>query len=432
MLTSANGGDTFALTKVAPAHRAGHAWPEFLPDGRHVLYTDYIVSLEYGIYVLDLDTRVSKRVVKAFSRASYSPGMGKDAEGFLLYAKDSLVAQPFDLKNLEVRGAAKPLADRVLQWGDLAHHADFTVSHEGTVIARTSSEERHRLVWIDRESGKITGEIGEPTYSSNPTLSTDGKTLAVTMHEDQPYRDRIWLIDTASGVRRPFTEGQVLDFAPIWFFDRVLFSTVRDRRRQLYGRLLDNGIEAKVDAPDDLYALDSVSRDESIVTFRKLSPATKSDVWAWRPRDPASTAFPVLTGPENEGNSRLSPDGRYLAYASDESGRFEVYIRTFPDATATWRVSVDGGADPKWNANGRELFFVGGDRQMMAASVFTSPSLRASSPKPLFDTHLEMVWMDTRNHYDVTPDGRRFVILRPESDRRTAPFAVIGNWQRHP
>jgi Tol biopolymer transport system component len=421
--TSFTLGGLATVTTVLPGPRSGHAWPEFLPDDRHVLYTDNRYG-EHGIHVLDLETGQSKRLIAAFTRASYT------APGFLLFVKGQLFAQAFDLATLELRGDPVPIADRVLQWGDLAYHADFSVSRDGLIIVRSAEDERNKLVWIDRRSGQVVGQIGEVGYSGNPTLSPDGRTLAVTVHDFQSNHSRIWLFDTATGEGRPWTDGKMA-YSPLWSAsgDRLFFltgwgdATVQERL------LAADGDRATHTLPG-MYVLDSATRDARLMTYGRLGPGTKWDVWGWRHGESNAT-FPILTSPANEGTSRLSPDGRFLAYASDESGRFEVYVRPLADGGVPWKVSTAGGADPDWSADGRELFYIADDRQMMATTVTaTANGVRTGTPKALFGTGLEMLWKDTRNHYDLTPDGRRFILLTPATDRRLAPFTMIVNWRR--
>jgi len=417
-------GEISTLTTVKPAFRAGHAWPEFLAGDRYLLYTDYGTG-RFGIYVHDLTTGESKRVLSAYSRASYSP------DGFLLFVNGSLMAQRFDLATLTLTGKPAAIAGRVLQWGDLGYHADFSVSRTGLVLARVADDERNKLVWIDRKTGRTTGQIGKVGYHSNPTLSPDGKMLAVTVQDESARRDRISLFDTATGQEHPFTEGPKVDFAPLWSArgDRLFFSSVGGRGSALLERSLAGGSSTALPTPPRFNALESSSRDGALITFDTITATTKSDVWAWR-RGQDQAPFPLLTSVANEGQSRLSPDGRFLAYTSDESGRFEVYVRPLRDPTKTWRVSNAGGADSRWSPDGRELHYVANDRQMMVVTISTQPVIRASVPVPVFDTGLETLWQDTRNHYDITPDGRRFVLLAPAADRRASPFTVLVNWRQ--
>jgi Tol biopolymer transport system component len=416
-------GEISTVTTVEPTFHTGHAWPEFLPGDRYLLYTDY--GTGFGVYVHDLTTGKSKRLLPVFSRASYS------SDGFLLFVKGSLMAQRFDLATLTVAGKPVAIAGRVLQWGDLAYHADFSVSRTGLVLARVAADERNKLVWIDRKTGRTTGQIGNIGYYSNPTLSPDGRTLAVTMQDESMHHDRISLFDTATGEGRPFTEGPIVDFAPLWSAqgDRLFFSSVGKQGVGLFERSVAGGGDKPLRTPPSFDSFESASRDGKVMTFGTLSTTTKTDVWAWR-RGEDEAPFPVLNSTANEGHSRLSPNGRFLAYASDESGRFEVYVRPLRDPTKAWRVSNGGGADPLWSPDGRELSYVADDRQMMVAPISTQPLLRAGVPVRIFDTALEQLWMDTRNHYDVTPDGRRFVLLAPATDRRASPFTVLVNWRQ--
>jgi Tol biopolymer transport system component len=174
---------------------------------------------------------------------------------------------------------------------------------------------------------------------------------------------------------------------------------------------------------------DSWSVDGRFVTVSAISRQTKSDVWLWQLGDQPHVT-PLINGPANEGQSRISPDGRYVAYVSDESGRLEVYVQAFPVANGRWQVSAAGGADPQWSRDRRELFYVAADRRMMAVPVSTGSTFHAGRETALFRTQLDSLWMDTRNHYDVSADGRRFVVIAPATERREAPFTFLANWSR--
>jgi Tol biopolymer transport system component len=174
---------------------------------------------------------------------------------------------------------------------------------------------------------------------------------------------------------------------------------------------------------------ESLSPDGRHLTYRRMGQGTHFDVWAWDLVE--KRTFPVIATTANEGNSHISPDGRYIAYASDESGSFEVYVRPFLSGTDKDRrlVSSHGGVDPRWRADGLELFYIAANRMLNAVSVTTSPAFQQGKTTPLFDSQAEYLWQDTRNHYDVTPDGRRFVLVSPVTDRRAAPFTLIVNWR---
>ena len=422
---SASGGDVRAVTVLGSGLRVGHAWPEFLPDGRHFLYTDYSVDQrQYGIYAADAETRASKRLLSVYSSAGYSP----DGYLFFVNLNGSLMAQPFDAEQREFRGAAAPIAESVRQRYDLGFKSDFSMSHTGVVAVRSAGADENRLAWIDRRTGRETASIGECAWHSNPTLSSDGTQLAVTAG-DGATSDNLWVFDRAAPAGRRITLGPGTQFAPVWSpnADRIIFA---DASGLFEKHVADGTPAAPVLRTSFNQSPTSWSRDGRYVTVMTLSRATKADVWAWKLTDPPE-ALPILTGPAQEGQSQISPDGRYLAYASDETGRFEVYVQSFPTGRQRWQVSSGGGADPRWRGDGRELFYIASDRKMMAVRTTLQPTFTFGRGAALFETQLDDVWIgDTRNHYDVTPDGQRFIMIVPKTDRRLAPFTVLSNWQR--
>ena len=209
-----------------------------------------------------------------------------------------------------------------------------------------------------------------------------------------------------------------------------MFASTRSRKLELYQRNLRGGdAETKVlDAPM-MQVPESWTADGRYLTFSTMRPGTKSDVWAWR-LDNDAPPVPVLESPANEGQSQVSPDGRFIAYTSDESGRFEVYVQSFPLAHGKWQISSGGGFDPRWRSDGRELFFVGADRRLIAVDVRTRATFQHGAAKPLFETGLLDLWQDTRNHYEVSPDGQRFLVMVPRVDPRSVPFTMLVNWQQ--
>lgn len=420
----ASGGSPTQVTTIGSSFREGHSWPSFLPGGRRFLYTDSSGDRRRdGIYVGDLDTHQSKRIVQQYSSAAYVAG------GFLLYVKGSLMAQRFDPMRLEVRGDAMPLADQVLQSYDIGSHADFSVSRTGVIAVRAGVRDLNELRWIDRATRRSLGSIAAPAEYSNPTLSPDGRKLIATVTVDNGPGN-LFSFDLQTGQKTRISFGAPADHAPLWSpaGTEILFATPRGLFRQALGGSNRNPVPVlsapMMQLPDSWSAA-----DERYVTVSALSRQTKSDIWLWQLGD-HTHATPLVNSPANEGQSRISPDGRYLAYASDESDRFEVYVQAFPVANGRWQISSGGGADPLWSRDGHELFYVAADRQMMAVPVDTRSTFQAGREKALFKTQLESLWMDTRNHYDVSPDGRRFVVITPAADRREAPFTLLSNWSR--
>jgi hypothetical protein len=422
----ASGGRAVEVTSVRASFVQGHAWPEFLPDGNHFLYTDYSGDPKrYGIYVGDLETRQAKRLLPVYSSAAYS------TDGFILYARDTLVAQRFDLDRLEVIGDAVPVAERTMQHYGLGHKVDVSVSRSGLLAVRTATDEQKRLVWFDR-MGHVVGEVGSAALYSNPALSPGGTELLVTVGEGDSGPANLWLFNLATGASSRVTFATGVNFAPVWSpaADTIIFASSRGRKMELYQRNLRTGDgDTKVlDAPM-MQVPEAWTSDGRYLTFSTMRPRTKSDVWAWRlDNDRAPVA--LLESPANEGQSQVSPDGRFIAYVSDESGRFEVYVQSFPLAQAKWQISSAGGYDPRWRSDGKELFFVGADRRLMAVDVRTRATFQHGAATPLFDTGLLDLWQDTRNHYEVSPDGQRFLVMVPRVDPRSVPFTMLVNWQQ--
>lgn len=415
------GGPLTQITTLGLSFKEGHAWPSFLPDGHHFFYTDYSVDQKrFGIYVGDLNTRHSKLILRQYSSAAYAAG------GFVLFVQDGLMAQRFDPVRLELRGEAMPLAEQVLKRWELGAQADFSVSRTAGIVVRSAQREFNELQWIDRASGKSVGRVAGPAYYSNPTLSPNGRQLLATVTDDNS--DTIlWSFDVATG--QPTRVSRDVGYSPVWSPNgaEILFASQRGLVRQQYGRSHEpvSALAARMwQVPG------SWSTDGRNVTVTAMSNETKADIWYWRVGDHPH-AIPLLRSPANEGQARISPDGRYLAYTSDESGRFEVYVQEFPVANGRWKISTGGGADPQWSRDRRELFYIAADRQMMAVPVQTESAFSAGTPTALFRTQLGDLWVgDTRNHYDVSPDGRRFVIIAPATDRREAPFTLLANWTR--
>lgn len=428
---AASGGPTRQVTSLDGFHVGGHVWPEFLPDGRRFLYSDVTITRDRrGIYVGDLETGGAKKLVSVYSSASYS------GDGYLIYAElDRLVARRFDLETLEVSGPPIPVADRVPLQYELGHKSEFSASRSGLLAVRSTPVDLRRLDWVDRD-GRVLGTLGEPAQYANPTLSPDAGSVIATITEPPDTGDaNLWLFDAASGTRRRLTGGSRLDFAPVWSprADRIVFASARDKRFGVYWRDMAAGAIEEIPVPPGVRRLmsvpDSWSSDGRYLTYSTIESATRSDVWLMEVGG-GTPPFPLLRGQHNEGQSQISPDGRLLAYASDESGRFEVYVQTFPDGRDKWQVSSAGANDPRWRGDGGELFFIAASGQMMAVDVGPGHGVAFGAPQPLFRTRIEVLWNDMRNHYDVAPDGRRFLVLVPHEDLRAVPFAIVFPWRR--
>jgi Tol biopolymer transport system component len=250
--------------------------------------------------------------------------------------------------------------------------------------------------------------------------------MAVAVAEPET---QIYLFDFAREVLTRLTRTGNLNGLPAWTPDgqRVAFVSDRDRARNLYWQRTDGSDDPeRLTTSEHNHTPMSWSPDGQLLIFGEINPVTGFDIWVLRMSD--RKAQPVLCTAANESSPRFSPDGRWLAYASDESGRQEIYVRPYPGPGGRWQISADGGREPVWNRNGRELFFRNGDR-MMAVEIATQPGFSAGKPRMLFEGSYEPTVFTVAN-YDVAPDGRRFLMLKHSEQEAAAPthINVVLNW----
>jgi serine/threonine protein kinase len=413
----AAGGPVTTVVSSDPAKQQGtFQWPDFLPDGRHFLYFANSANTDFrGVYAGSLGSNVTKLVLKTDVQAKYGP------PGYLLFLRDeTLLAQPLDAESLEVRGEPTVIADGVW-FARPANHASFSVSQTGTLAYVNASSWNDQMIWFDRSGAEI-GKVGGPDRYAEaiPQLSPDGRRIAVGrgewLHGD------LWLLDALRGIPSRVTFEPGDHGVPVWSDDsrRIVFQMglkviVQDLERSAQETILQlqNGRVA------------DWSRDGR---FLLLSTAP-SDLWAvdlTGDRKP----FPVLTSPANETQAQLSPDTKWIAYTSNESGRDEVYLQSFPMPGHKRQVSVDGGAMPRWRRDGKELFYLAANQYMMSASVNNPTLLELDPPVPLFRTHLIVQGSEASGlptSYDVSADGQRFLLNGPPADPGP-PMTVVLNW----
>jgi Tol biopolymer transport system component len=297
-----------------------------------------------------------------------------------------------------------------------------------------------QLVWFDRQ-GKSLGALGPPgLYGSGPTLSPDGNRVAVEQLDTGTAGTRnVWVMDAARGIPTRFTSDSVRDISPAWSpkGDRLVFASNRGGTEGIYLKdssgtgkeelLLQSGMPMIPNgwSPDGRYLL-----------YSSTGQKTGSDLWllpAAAGTPPGSQPVPYLQGPYNERQGQFSPDGRWIAYTSDETGSYQVYVQSFPAGAGKLRVSTAGGAQPRWRRDGKEIFYIGADGRLTAVNVKTTPKLEAGAPQALFDAQIPgAIMTDAYFHYDVTADGKRFLVSSVGTDTAgpaAAPITVIVNWQ---
>ena len=431
MRVSARGGAVAPVTRLA-AEQGSHRWPQFLPDGRRFLFSMVTgVPKTHGAYIASLDGGEPMLVMLAETAALYA------APGYLLLGSQGvLTAYAFDAVSGTVATEPIPVAQGV-GTDDGAFHSAVSVSRQGVLAHRAGTGSRRQLVWVNR-MGEIQGGVGSlDEYAlANPEVAPDGRRVA--LNRTVEGNNDAWLIDVARGVPTRFTFDAALDSGPIWSPDgsQLVFRSTRKGGYDLFQKAASGTVDEQplLITPENESPLDW-SRDGHLLLYQTQNPKTASDIWAL-PMMGERKPFAVLQSAFDEIQGQFSPDGRWLAYVSNESGRYETYIRTFPKAGRKWQVSAAGGSQPRWRRDGRELFYVASDMRLMAVTVRRAADgdlIEAGTPVVLFPTRLATggnlppTGFLTRAQYAVAPDGR-FLVNMALDNAVTAPITVVQNW----
>ncbi|MGE5715689.1 MAG: hypothetical protein ACM369_03475, partial [Acidobacteriota bacterium] len=415
---SAAGGTPVVFVKPEASRKeTAVGWPEFLPDGRHFLYMAAGQKPEDSAYRIgSLDSAESKLLAPAQTLVSYAP------PGYLLFVRDkTLVAQPFDVKVQKTTGEPIPLAEHV--GTDPVGLARFSVSRDGTLVYRTG-ESGDRFLWVDR-SGKEGETVGDPGEYHNPAFSPGGDRLAFNLADPRSGKTDIWIRDLKRGVSSRFTFGAGDAAAPVWSPDGrlVVFRQGLDIFEKAAG---GQGEEAKILLKsDELKVPTDWTRDGRYIAFQSRGKETNWDIWIL-PTFGDKKPIAFLKTQFAEALPVFSPDGRFLAYQSNESGRFEIYVQSFPGPGGKWQISASGGVEPRWRADGKELYYRAPDERLMAVAIQTGGSFTAGAPQPLFQGRFDMT--PTRNRFLPTADGKRFLTVAPLGRETMTPTTVVLNW----
>jgi len=409
-----------------------HAYPFFLPDGRHFLYLAVGSKTSgpatpSGIYVGEIGSNERKLLVPGGSSPAYSGG-------FLLFLREQmLMVQPFDVDRLELTGNATPLVDGIATGGASGVAAGFSVSENGVLAYQTGPAETGgnvgpltQLALVDR-SGRQIATLGDEARSGDVELSPDATRLAVSVFDTARRTRDVWLFNIPRTVRTRFTFDPADALASVWSPDgsRIIYNAARKGHLDLYERASSGAgkeVELLTDALDKYPA--AWSPDGRFLLYVVVSPRTGDELWVL-PLFGDRKPLPLLQTPFNEGAGRFSPDGRWIAYASDESGRGEVYVSPFPNGGGKWQISTAGGGMPRWRQDGKELFYLAPDGELIAASVNAEASaIQIGEVRPLFDTRLG----GARQSYDTADNGQRFVINTLKDESASAPITLVVNW----
>jgi dipeptidyl aminopeptidase/acylaminoacyl peptidase len=348
----------------------------------------------------------------------------------LFLDRDTLVAQGFDVDRLELKGQAVALEGHVARAsiGNGAYSASSNgiVAYAGTLAGTTA------LTWFDR-GGNPLGSIGAIGDYTDFRLSPDGARLAASLADPRTGYPDIWLMDLDRGNSAPFTFGPAVNASPVWSPDgaRLIFRTTRKGGlTELYGKSSGGG------GKEDLVLAEETQRAvgfrASTLNLCDWSPDGRhvlfslgNDLWLL-PLEPGARPSAFVTAPGSKAQGNFAPDGRLVAYTSNESGRFEIHVQTFPLSDRQWTVSNNGGSEPRWRSDGREMYFLSEDRKLMAVAV--EPGPKFGTPRSLFQTRVPIGVSVLRTHYDVSRDGRHFLIASPVGDPPPTPITVVLNW----
>jgi eukaryotic-like serine/threonine-protein kinase len=416
MRVPATGGVPTILVKPDASRKETQVgWPEVLPDGKHFLYMSVASRVADSTYrIASLDGTENRVFAPGQSAITYVE------PGYLLFLRDrTLVAQPFDAKGLKTTGEPVPVAEQV--GTDSVGLARFSISREGTLVYRTG-EVNDRMIWVDR-SGKELETLGDPAKYHNPELSPDEKHLVFDLDDPQGGTN-VWIRDLARGVNSRLTFGSGGGVVPQWSPDgkRVVYTTGID----LVEKSADGqGAEMPLLKSDELKIAEDWSPDGRFLAFMSRGKETSWDIWIL-PMEGDRKPFPWLKTPAFEANAAFSPDGGYIAYESNESGRGEVYVQSFPGPGGKWQISAGGGAEPRWRADGKELFYRVGFQRIMAVDVQTGATFQAGIPKTLISTGLDSDI--ARTHYLPSKDGQRFFLVATPAHSSLTPTTVVLNW----
>jgi serine/threonine-protein kinase len=433
---SASGGEPQEVTRLDRSKgEISHRFPQVLPRGKAVLFTVTTGRLEGQHLAVHLLATGERRVVVSGGGFGYYV-----STGHLVYNRvGTLVAVPFDLTRLKPSGTPIPLGEGVMS----AEGADYSLSSSGSLIYMPDNPQRleNRLVWVDRNGG-VEHLPAPPRPYRTPQLSPDGRRVAVQI---LGATVGIWVYDisraTLTRLTTPDSNSQVAVWAPDG--KHIAFRGTRAGFRNVYWITTDGeGTERRLTTGEYIQTPSSWSRDGKWLAFTEAgTPATGRDIWVLPLEGEALKAGPEARKPRvflnttaNEDNGVFSPDGHWLAYESNESGQFEVYVRPFPPGPGKLQISAQGGLEPVWSRNGRELFYRSGDR-MMAVEISSQrdsngafPSgISAGSPRLLFEGHYQFSGLVTSD-YDVSKDGRFLMVQPGGPDQNPTQIRVVLNW----
>jgi eukaryotic-like serine/threonine-protein kinase len=396
-------------------------WIHFLPDGSRFLFYGRADQPDAnGVYAASLDSPAGSLVLKTgFTRVEYA------APGVLLYVREgSLLAQPFDERRLRVTGEPSTVVSRI-PYFDKTGWAEFSVS--GNSVLAYASASVNRLAWFDR-NGREVGQIGAPSQSGPLyyvlRISPDGQHVALAVSDERVGSSDIWIHDLIHDTRTRFAFGPTDDGEAVWSPDgrRLAFFSCCEGSSTLYIKELNDSGKGRSPLPAGFRAPWDWSADGKFILYSENDPTTNRDIWVL-PVDSEQKPYPLFQTQFMESYAQFSPNGRWVAYLSNETGSDELYVARFENPRDRRRISTAGAAQPRWRRDGKELFYLAGDKRLLAVPVKTGDNFETGEAISLFK--LDSI---VENAYDVSPDGQRFLAIVAQSSIQSMPFTVVLNW----
>jgi eukaryotic-like serine/threonine-protein kinase len=429
---SAAGGEPAPVTEAAEGAPSSRRFPQWLPDGRHFLYSDVIGSVQPGIYLGSLDGEPPRRLLPDDSNPLYVAAEAELEAGFLLFVREgTLMSQPFDAGRLEFSGDAVALPVRP---GRVGHNGfyGFAASKSGLLAYSDSATSGpQRLVWVDRAGAVVqkTDLVAEGLRM--PRLSPDGQRVVYVGNEGS--NGNVWVYDLARETRARLSNASGFNLWPVWSPDGRQVALSRDNAQLVLRSADGSGAVIELPAEGQNLLLTDWSSDGRFLLYARQDPVSRLDLWSLERTGSGEgdwQARPFLATPSREYLARLAPNGRYVAYVSDESGRAEVYVQPFPDGGQRTTVSIAGGLAPVWSRYGKELFYVTPDDELVAVQVSTDGEFAVKGSTTLFRrTSMRNVgWAG----YDVSLDGQRFLATEPadgEDAAANSSIRFVQNWR---
>ena len=399
-----------------------HRWPFFLPDGIHYLYSAINLSGQqqvlHSIYLGELDSNEKQLVIRARGNTAFVD------PGYLFFYRDrTLFAQRFDIKSLKLTGEPVPLFTDI-GFAPRISKAAFSASSSGLLVTQRAGESVSQLVWFDRNGHEV-GVATKPGVFGNIALSPNGRFVASDTTDPVSQNTDIYTFALDSGEAKRLTFDPAIDSMPVWSPDgkRILFGNNHEPKFDLYSKNSDGAEEEKIipqDGPDRFP--NDWSRDGRYILYER-----GADLWYATVADLKPAQF--LKAVSTLKTARFSPDGKWVAYSSNESGKWEIYVTSFPDSHGKWQVSTAGGTQPRWRGDGKELFYLSPDDKLMAVSIKTGANFDTGTPTALFQAFPRETIAATSEQffYDVSQDGQKFLI-NTQLKSAIRPMSVVLNW----